>query len=195
DQDVLADAEVVVRARFVNQRLAPVPMEPNAVLAAPDPETGGLVVWASCQGPFVVRGAIASALRMDPATVRVIAPDVGGGFGPKMMPYPEQVIVAALARRLERPGRGASRGDGPDRASDGHAGGRAGDRSRGAQAPQPPPAGGIPADHCERRGLRHRRVRAGPGSRAGAGRLLGAAPRAGRETSQGRPSAARHRRL
>jgi carbon-monoxide dehydrogenase large subunit len=103
DQDVLADAEVVVRARFINQRLAPAPMEPNGVLAAPDPETGGLKVWASCQGPFVVRGAIAAALGMDPAAVRVIAPDVGGGFGPKMMAYPEQVVVAALARRLQRP--------------------------------------------------------------------------------------------
>ena len=103
DEDVLADAEVVVRANFVNQRLAPVPMEPNAVLAAPDPDTGGLVVWASCQGPFAVSAAIAGALGMEPSAVRVIAPDVGGGFGPKMMPYPEQVVVAALARRLGRP--------------------------------------------------------------------------------------------
>jgi aerobic carbon-monoxide dehydrogenase large subunit len=103
DEDVLASADVVVRARFVNQRLAPVPMEPNAVLAAPDPDSGGLVVWASCQGPFAVQGAIAGALGIERSTVRVIASDVGGGFGPKMMPYPEQLVVAALARRLERP--------------------------------------------------------------------------------------------
>ncbi|HZV50513.1 MAG TPA: xanthine dehydrogenase family protein molybdopterin-binding subunit [Candidatus Dormibacteraeota bacterium] len=103
DQDVLAEAEVVVRARMVNQRLAPVPLEPNGLVAAPDPESGGLKVWASCQGAFQVRDAIAAAVGLEPSKVRVIAQDVGGGFGPKMMVYPEQVIVAVLAARLGRP--------------------------------------------------------------------------------------------
>jgi carbon-monoxide dehydrogenase large subunit len=103
DGDALAGADTVVRARFVNQRLAPVPLEPNALLAAPDAETGGLIVWASSQGPFRVRDAIAAATGLEPGRVRVIAPDVGGGFGAKMAVYPEQVVVGVLAARLGRP--------------------------------------------------------------------------------------------
>jgi carbon-monoxide dehydrogenase large subunit len=105
--DALDGAEEVIRLRFVNQRLAPVPLEPNAVVAAPDEETGGLRVWASSQGPFRVRDAVAAAAGLDRALVRVIAPDVGGGFGAKMHVYPEQVIVGLLASRLGRPVRWA----------------------------------------------------------------------------------------
>ncbi|HXM57112.1 MAG TPA: xanthine dehydrogenase family protein molybdopterin-binding subunit [Candidatus Dormibacteraeota bacterium] len=102
DGDVLAEADHVVRARFVNQRLAPVPLEPNGLVAAPDAETGGLNVWASSQMPFAVRDAIAGAAGLDGTRVRVIAPDVGGGFGAKAGVYPEQVIVGMLALRLGR---------------------------------------------------------------------------------------------
>jgi aerobic carbon-monoxide dehydrogenase large subunit len=101
--DALDNAEQVVSLRFVNQRLAPVPMEPNALVAAPDSETGGLQVWASSQGPFRVRDAVAAAAGLDRSQVRVIAPDVGGGFGAKMAVYPEQVVVGVLASRLGRP--------------------------------------------------------------------------------------------
>jgi carbon-monoxide dehydrogenase large subunit len=101
--DPLEGAEVVVRARFVNQRLAPVPMEPMAALAAPDPDTGGVVLWTSCQAPFFVRKDVARALGLPEGKVRVVAPDVGGGFGAKIATYPEQVVVAALALRLGRP--------------------------------------------------------------------------------------------
>jgi carbon-monoxide dehydrogenase large subunit len=101
--DALDGAEEVVRLRFVNQRLAPVPMEPNALVAVPDGETGGLQVWASSQGPFRVRDAVAAAAGLDRSQVRVIAPDVGGGFGAKMHVYPEQVVVGLLASRLGRP--------------------------------------------------------------------------------------------
>ena len=105
--DALEGADVVVRARFVNQRLAPAPMEPNAVTAAPDPETGGLVVWTSSQMPFSVRDAVADSVGLDRSKVRAIAPDVGGGFGAKAYLYPEQVVAAVLARRLDRPVRWA----------------------------------------------------------------------------------------
>ena len=104
DQDALEGAEVVVRGRFVNQRLAAVPIEPNAVLAAPDPDhRGGLRVWASTQSPFQVRDFVADCLGMPESSVRCTAPDVGGGFGAKLEVYPEQVVVAALARLLELP--------------------------------------------------------------------------------------------
>ena len=96
-------AEVVVRARFVNQRVAAVPMEPSAALAVPDPETGGLTLWAQCQAPFIVRSRVAAALGLDEELVRVVAPAVGGGFGARISATPEQLVVAALALRLGRP--------------------------------------------------------------------------------------------
>jgi carbon-monoxide dehydrogenase large subunit len=99
--DVLAGSDVVVRARFVNQRLAPVPMEANAILAVP--EGDGLKMWIPCQAPFWMRDEIADALEIERDDVRVIAPAVGGGFGAKTATYPEHLLVAALAHRLGRP--------------------------------------------------------------------------------------------
>ena len=103
EEDVLAGAEVVVRARFVNQRLAAVPMEPDAFLAVPDAETAGLCLWASTQSPFQVRDFVADCLGLPEESVRCVAPNVGGGFGAKLSVYPEQAVVAALARKLDRP--------------------------------------------------------------------------------------------
>ena len=94
--------EVVSSARIVHQRLAPVTIEPNGVIAYSDSD-GGLVVWASTQGVFGVRDQIAASLSRPPDTVRVRAPSVGGGFGAKGGTYPEQLIVAALAERLGAP--------------------------------------------------------------------------------------------
>ena len=101
--DVLAGSDLVVRATFVNQRVATAPMEPDGAIAAPDPSTGGVVVWASTQRVHHVRDAIASSLGLDPMKVRVRAPNVGGGFGGKFEPSPETVVVAALALRLGEP--------------------------------------------------------------------------------------------
>ncbi|MFB3739910.1 MAG: xanthine dehydrogenase family protein molybdopterin-binding subunit, partial [Candidatus Velamenicoccus archaeovorus] len=102
DEDVLAGAEVVVRGRFVNQRLAPVPMETNGCVVVPDPD-GSLTVWVSTQIPFDVRGDLAEWLHLDKRRIRVIAPDVGGGFGAKLVVSPEYLAVAAAAVRLGRP--------------------------------------------------------------------------------------------
>src|SRR3954453_22755751 len=57
-QEALEDAEVRVGARFINQRLAAVPMEPGAALAAPDPETGGFILWAPSQGPHAIQDGV-----------------------------------------------------------------------------------------------------------------------------------------
>jgi carbon-monoxide dehydrogenase large subunit len=104
DHDALAGAEVRAQGRFLNQRLAAVPIEPNAVAAALDPDhPGGLRVWASTQSPFQVRDFVADCLGMPESSVRCTAPDVGGGFGAKLEVYPEQAVVAALARLLSRP--------------------------------------------------------------------------------------------
>jgi carbon-monoxide dehydrogenase large subunit len=102
EEGALDGADVVVRGRFVNQRLAAVPIETNAVVAEPDGE-GGIRVWTSTQVPFGVRTQIAAALGLPDEKVRVIAGDVGGGFGAKLMTYPEQSVIAALAMKLARP--------------------------------------------------------------------------------------------
>jgi len=101
DNDVLAGAEVTVKGRFINQRLAPVPMEPEAILVAP--EGGKLVVWATSQTPFGLRAAMASSLGMAEGDIRVVVGDMGGGFGAKAGARPELIVVAAAARKLGRP--------------------------------------------------------------------------------------------
>jgi aerobic carbon-monoxide dehydrogenase large subunit len=103
DPDPLAGAEVVVRGRFVNQRLAPVPMETGAALAAPDPQSGGLTMWTSCQAPHYLRDGLTEPLGLEKSKLRVIAPAVGGGFGAKIDLLPEHLLVGALALRLGRP--------------------------------------------------------------------------------------------
>ena len=97
------DAAHRVTLTVQQQRLCGVPMEPRGALARWDPDTGELVVWTSTQAPFRIRASLARMLGLDEARVRVIAPDVGGGFGVKGGPYREEVLVAWLARRLGRP--------------------------------------------------------------------------------------------
>src|SRR5215213_7561785 len=99
----LEGAEVVVRARFVNQRLTAAPLEPAGSVAVPEPGGDGLVLYTPCQAPFWVRDTVAEVLGMAPERVRVVVPAVGGAFGARIITYPEQVAVAALARRLGRP--------------------------------------------------------------------------------------------
>src|SRR5262245_1648869 len=93
----------VVKQRMNNQRLSGVPLESRACLAAPDPVTGGLVVWSSHQAPHNQRKDIATVLGLPENQVRVIAPEVGGGFGVKFGLYPEDAVLAFLARRLRVP--------------------------------------------------------------------------------------------
>ncbi len=102
DLDVFEDADVVVRGRFVQQRLAPIPMETNAIAVIPE-DDGGYTVWVSTQVPFDIRNDIADLLEIDKKRVRTIAPDVGGGFGAKTMVYPEFAVVAVAAKKLKRP--------------------------------------------------------------------------------------------
>jgi aerobic carbon-monoxide dehydrogenase large subunit len=101
--DVLEGADVIVRSRYVNQRLSAVPMEPAGATAQPDPDTGGVRLWAPVQAPHTARDVVAGSLGLEPEKVRVIVPNVGGGFGARIAAYPEQVVIAALALRLDRP--------------------------------------------------------------------------------------------
>jgi len=96
-----ARAAVVVNETFTHGRCAPSPLEPRGLIAEWDGET--LTLWASTQSPSLLRTALARALGLDDGRVRVVVPDVGGGFGLKTHVFPEDVAVAALARRLARP--------------------------------------------------------------------------------------------
>jgi carbon-monoxide dehydrogenase large subunit len=84
-------------------RAAGVPIEPRGVLAVPETPDGLFTVWTSTQVPFHVRAALAEILGIGEERVRVVAPDVGGGFGVKGHVYPEEILVSAAARRLGRP--------------------------------------------------------------------------------------------
>src|SRR5881409_2999844 len=99
----ITGAPHVVQLRVVQQRLAGVPLEPRSVLAVFDPTTEELTLWVSCQAPFRIRAEVARLLGLPESRVRVIAPDVGGGFGVKSGPYREEVLLAWLALRLTRP--------------------------------------------------------------------------------------------
>jgi carbon-monoxide dehydrogenase large subunit len=100
---VFARAQRVVRQRMISQRLCGVPMEGRATLAAPDPATGGLTMWVTTQAPHGFRNELAGALGLAQNLVRVIAPEVGGGFGVKFGVYPEDAALAVIALRLRRP--------------------------------------------------------------------------------------------
>jgi len=98
-----AKAAHVVRQRFVNQRLIPVAMEPRGVLASYDAGAEQLTVWSSTQIPHLLRTQIAAMLNVPEMRVRVIAPEVGGGFGSKLNVYGEEALIAHLAMKLGRP--------------------------------------------------------------------------------------------
>ncbi|MDR7391715.1 MAG: xanthine dehydrogenase family protein molybdopterin-binding subunit [Armatimonadota bacterium] len=99
----LARAHRVVQATIRQQRVAAIPLEPRAVLASWDGARGLLTVWSSTQVPHDLRDALADVLGLRLNQIRVVAPDVGGGFGAKLNTYPEEVLVAYLSRRLRRP--------------------------------------------------------------------------------------------
>ncbi|MGO9190569.1 MAG: xanthine dehydrogenase family protein molybdopterin-binding subunit, partial [Streptosporangiaceae bacterium] len=92
------NADRVVKVKFVNQRVHPVSMEPRGLAANYDSGNDMLTVWLSTQDPHTMRDSLAELLRVPYSSVRVIAPDVGGGFGGKAAPYPEDIVVCFGAR-------------------------------------------------------------------------------------------------
>lgn len=100
--DALAEAELVVEAEVLNQKIAAAPMETNGILAVPAPD-GRLYLWVPTQCPFSVRAGLAQCLGLSEEQVRVVVPATGGGFGAKGHTYSEQVVTAALAMRLGVP--------------------------------------------------------------------------------------------
>jgi carbon-monoxide dehydrogenase large subunit len=97
-----SECEVVVSQRMRNQRIAASPLEGRAA-AARWTEEGRLEQWISCQGPHPMRDGLANAYGLEHDQVRVICPDVGGGFGAKTASYPEDLMLGVLARRVGRP--------------------------------------------------------------------------------------------
>ncbi|MBI2200632.1 MAG: xanthine dehydrogenase family protein molybdopterin-binding subunit, partial [Armatimonadetes bacterium] len=103
-EEAFSKAAHVFTDRFVVDRGAAVPIECRGVVAVWDEKTRQLTVWDSTQAPIPIRNGLARLLELPQANVRVIAPDVGGGFGPKiMMFYPEEVLVPYAAMQLDRP--------------------------------------------------------------------------------------------
>jgi len=103
DEGATDGADVVVEETIISQRLAGVPMEPNACLMIPDEPAGGMTAYISHQAPHAVHEGMAPALGLEPAQLRVVAPWVGGGFGPKAAFYVEYLLAAVIARQIGRP--------------------------------------------------------------------------------------------
>jgi aerobic carbon-monoxide dehydrogenase large subunit len=98
-----AAADVVVSRRFIQQRLLPSAMEPRAVVVAPIAAADEYTVYSSTQIPHVLRVMLALTTGIPEHKLRVITPDVGGGFGSKLNVYAEEVIALVLAKKLGRP--------------------------------------------------------------------------------------------
>ena len=96
-------AEVTVTRQFRMQRQSGAPLEGRAVLACRDHRLDEVVVYTSTQTPHTLRVALGEFLDIEARRIRVVAPDVGGGFGPKARLYPEEIILAALALQLDHP--------------------------------------------------------------------------------------------
>jgi aerobic carbon-monoxide dehydrogenase large subunit len=104
----LARANRRVSLRVQHSRLAPVPMEPRGILASFDRAEDRLTIWRSTQSPFGTRTMLAAVLERPEASIRVIAPDVGGAFGAKTALYPDELTTVLLALELGLPVRWVS---------------------------------------------------------------------------------------
>jgi carbon-monoxide dehydrogenase large subunit len=96
-------ADVVVKERIVNQRLIPNAIEPRAALAQWMPATGEFTLWVTSQNPHIARFLLSLDTGTPEHKIRVIAPEVGGGFGSKLPHYPEDSMVVFAAKTLGRP--------------------------------------------------------------------------------------------
>jgi aerobic carbon-monoxide dehydrogenase large subunit len=99
--DAFARADVVIEREFINPRYSASPMEPRGVLAVPDGQV--VDVWSSSQVPHAIAEITTQLLELEEGHVRVHSPDIGGAFGLKAHVYPEEIILTALALRLQRP--------------------------------------------------------------------------------------------
>ncbi len=96
-------AEVKVQLRIVQQRLLPTAMEPRAAVASYNGGSGQLTLWVTSQNPHIHRFLCSVMLKLPEHRIRVIAPEVGGGFGSKIPAYPDEAMVSLAAMDLGRP--------------------------------------------------------------------------------------------
>jgi carbon-monoxide dehydrogenase large subunit len=97
----LADADVTITKRFVNHRTSGAPIEPRCTIA--EPRGDGMTLYSTTQIPHIARFVLGGMVGIPEDKLRVVAPDVGGGFGSKLQVYGEEAVVLALAKRLGRP--------------------------------------------------------------------------------------------
>ena len=102
-QQTQADGGIIVKARLINQRVAPVSMETRGVVAEYRKADQSLTVWCSSQNPHILRNILSAQVSLPQHKVRVIVPEVGGGFGSKIDVYPEEMIAAFVTMQLGRP--------------------------------------------------------------------------------------------
>ena len=100
---LFADAAVTVKENYRQQRLIPNAIEPRSVLVQPTPATGEYTMWSATQVPHIARVTLSGTTGIPETKLRVVAPDVGGGFGSKLNVYAEEALCLVLARRLGLP--------------------------------------------------------------------------------------------
>jgi carbon-monoxide dehydrogenase large subunit len=100
---LFAEAAVTVKERYRQNRLVPNAIEPRAVVVSTVPASGEYTLWSTTQVPHIARITLSGVCGIPEAKLRVIAPDVGGGFGSKLNIYAEEALALAAARRLGRP--------------------------------------------------------------------------------------------
>jgi carbon-monoxide dehydrogenase large subunit len=100
---LFAEAAVTVTERYRQNRLIPNAIEPRSVFVTPVPANGEFTIWSTTQVPHIARVTLSGVCGIPEAKLRVIAPDVGGGFGSKLNVYAEEALALAIARRLGRP--------------------------------------------------------------------------------------------
>ncbi len=101
--DAFEQADVVVKERYIQQRLIPNAIEPRAVVAQMEPTSDGITLYTATQVPHIVRLMLSAVTGIPDQRVRVVAPDVGGGFGSKLNFYAEEILATNIARRLGVP--------------------------------------------------------------------------------------------
>ncbi|HET6695718.1 MAG TPA: molybdopterin cofactor-binding domain-containing protein [Gaiellaceae bacterium] len=102
-EGVFGSAPVTVKERYRQQRLIPNAIEPRGVIATYEPALDEYTLWSATQIPHILRFWLAIVLGVPEARLRVVAPDVGGGFGSKLNVYAEEALALVLAKRIGRP--------------------------------------------------------------------------------------------
>jgi carbon-monoxide dehydrogenase large subunit len=103
DQSIFDSAPVVVKERYVQPRLIPNAIEPRGCLAMPVPAQGEFTLWTATQIPHIAKVTLSGVAGIPESKLRIIAPDVGGGFGSKLNIYAEEALSLVLSRKVARP--------------------------------------------------------------------------------------------